>query len=188
MNPTWIACLAWLAVVPARASDEVVARAYVPNRWLPQGEVRLVRRDDAVAVQTVLLTRFETRVERYILEQEEANWPEHPDAEAYARALRDAVAEYRDRRDEVGREVGLVIDFVQEGEATEVRFGFASVRRTGDGFAVDAVSPWSRLDPTDDYVRRNQELILEDAFADRAGEVLDRLRADRAWIGSGPGR
>lgn len=179
----WLLVMAWPVLGTGGTTgpgEGVVARAAVPNPWFPQGEVRLVEQDGAVVVQTVLRTRFEQRVMRYILEKEDVHWPNHPDAEAYAQALRRAVEEYDRRRAGTEDDLGLVIEFSEDADATEVRFRFAPVRRTEAGLSIDPAPTWIRLDLSHGYVRKNQELILEDAFKDRADEVLDSLHAMRA--------
>ena len=50
----------------------VIARAYVPNSIIPQGEVRLLSRGGETTVQTVLHTRFAKRVKNSIISN--LNW------------------------------------------------------------------------------------------------------------------
>ena len=93
--------------------------------------------------------------------------------------LTEAFAEYERRKAAGEQPLALVIDFVAGGTAARVDFRFASVDRKAHGLDIESPPLWRTLALTDAYVRRNQELILADAFggeADRAVAALRRLR------------
>ena len=157
--------------------DVIVARAFVPNAMLPQGEVRLLRRGRETIVQSVLHTRFGNRVKHRISGNERRNWGEHPDALAYMSALDGAFAEYEKNKDTSARDVALSIDFVDHVDASRVDFSFPPVSRDKHGFHIEAAPVWRSLDLSADYVRKNQEYILADTFNKDADELIEHLRA-----------
>lgn len=152
----------------APAAPEVLASTPVPNAWMRQGEVRLVR-DGAttVVVESVLRTRFLDRVVHHIVEQEQANWSaEHPAATTYLARLQDVAAALKKQ----GRGPhALTIRFEVVADQARVR-----LIHPAPGNAPP-VTHELHLPPN--YVRRNQALILQDAFKDDASRVLTRLKA-----------
>jgi hypothetical protein len=140
--------------------DSILARAEVPNRIIPQGEVRLVERGAEVVVQSVIETRFPGKVLSKIVKSERKNWPGNPEMETYVTALEEAFAEYGNRT--MG--TSLAIDFVAGPGGTRVDFSFPPA-------AVSRSLPLSAA-----YVQKNQEYILADAFGKQAGAVILTLR------------
>lgn len=171
-----------LAVGSGSAHAEVLARAWVPNGVVPQGEVRLVSRNGEAVVQTVLHTRFERRVERTISGKEQQNWDDHADALAYISTLKEAVGEYVRRKAASAEAVALVIDYVAGPETARVDFSFSRVRREKNGLRVSSAVVWQGLALSTDYVRRNQELILADAFGDGAKKAIRELHSIRPML------
>ena len=91
----------WAAGVGAQTSDqrgdEIIVRTKIEARGRNHGEFRLVRRDESVVVQTLLVTRSLKRAAGGIRDKEEANWPEDSQGydalRVYMEALEAAVAE-----------------------------------------------------------------------------------------------
>lgn len=163
------------------AGDTVLERAPVPSRVLRQGEVRLVQRGSNIVVQTILFTRYLPRVSRAIMQKEVRNWPPgDADAAHFRDALAQAVqAVLRDAAGE-GR-VALGFDFVCGPNAAEVTFYRPDVVPTGEGLDVKGTAPMASIEVSPEYVRGNQELILQDNFgadAERVIRELRRLRPD----------
>jgi hypothetical protein len=176
--------------------DVVVDRAFVPSAERPQGEVRIVRRGDAVVVQTLLYTRVLKRIVRAIGDKERRNWPAgaagHDDMERYLAALeafRSAAAAPAAAPAQAGpagtsagpadRRVQALIEFIDAPAGPFVAIGAATFEGTGKDVRVRA-----RATPTvpalgADYVRRNMPLIVADAFALEPGPAAARLEAAR---------
>lgn len=102
------------------SQDRVVRTAPVPSAVFPQAEVRLVRRDGAAVVQTVIVSTLAKRVVAVIRKKEAALWPPgrpgHEDSARYAEALERAyrAVERRFREDDSRRNHRrkLLIEFV----------------------------------------------------------------------------
>ncbi len=138
--------------------DNVLHRTKVPNALFPQGEVQLVEKGHEAIVRSEIRTRYPNKVLAKIIRSEEANWPNNPDMQTYIAALKEVMALYTaDKTDKT-----LIIDFVS-GPAARVDFFYPAPDR------------WRSLPLSNEYVRKNQEFILADAFGRNAGEVLSAL-------------
>jgi hypothetical protein len=168
------------AATHAWAETRVLARANVPNAVLKQGEVRVVVRDGETIVQTILHTRYQRLVRNRIERNETKNWPDRPEAAVYMAALEQALEHYALKKRESAEPVGLVIDFVDGPESDRVDFRVVSVGRGTDGYTVDQGELWRSLRFPQDYIRRNQEHIVEDVFGREATVVLDVLQRARS--------
>ena len=157
----------------------ILARAYVPNGLFPQGEVRLIQRGSETIVQSVLQTRFVKRVRDHIAKNEQNNWRQHPDAAAYLRSLDEAFLEYQNRKESGKNEVALAIEFIDAPNAARVDFSFPMMSQDKHGFHVQPTKIWKSLKLSSDYIRKDQEHILVDAFKKRAADPLDHLHAYR---------
>jgi hypothetical protein len=159
-------------------ADQVTARTDVPDAVRKVGEVRLVRRGDAIVVQTLLATKVLPRVVGEIRKKEAANWPAdapgREDMERYVAALgrvADALAKARDAGGDGDRRLRLMIEFVATPDVAGLVLG------SFDGEEVDGkLQPTARhtletmvLKKT--YGFRNMRLILADAFHVAEGDV-----------------
>jgi hypothetical protein len=178
-----IACAALMLLgSQAAAADGVERRAVVPEPDRPHGEVRLVRRDGATVVQTLIHSRSVRRVAGAIADKERANWPTGSDGAADAARYIDALAAVsaavretapagRDRRR------SLCIEFPAAGP---VVVSAAVVENGEDGLRlVETVEPRDALDLGVTYVRRNRVLIVADAFG------VDETTA-ASWLEAAP--
>lgn len=154
---------------------KIIARTYVPNALLPQGEIRLVIHGEDVVVQSVLHTGFPGRVERKIVQSEDLNWGDDPDAQAYVTALKAGFLEYKKRKTEASETQSFTIDFVCARGVSRVDFSFPKITKTKWGFHIDGVEAWQSLPLSSTYVQKNQRYILTDAFGKQAGEILNKL-------------
>lgn len=164
----------------AWAETRVLARANVPNAVLKQGEVRVVVQDGETIVQTILHTRYQRLVKKRIERNETRNWPDRPEAVVYIAALEQALEHYATKKRESSEPVGLVIDFVDGTDSDRVDFRVVSVGRGTDGYTVDQGELWRSLSFPQDYIRRNQEYIVEDVFGREATVVLGVLQRARS--------
>jgi hypothetical protein len=170
----------------AAASEEVLARTTIPNAQSSIGEVRLLRREDATIVQTLLVTRLLPRVTAEIRVKEERNWPSgvegHADMLAYVKSLDDAQEQLRaslpaaDPRNlaDADRRLRLLVEFVASAAGTSVEIAeFASA---AEDRPYEIASRRTIATPTVGraYVLRNMRLILADSF-DLPEPEVDRL-------------
>jgi len=196
--------LALAVLVPARAAtadpegeaqrraidgsaDVIVQRATVPRDGDAQGEVRLVRRGDAIVVQTVLESRVLRRVVREVGLKEKRDWPAgragHDQSRAYMAALEDAaraVAHDHARHDE--RRVHkqkLVIEHVRTDADAFVALYELPVGSLTDRTHLGSKKLVRVLDLSRVYIERDMVLIASDALG------VDEAEAGR-MIGLAP--
>jgi hypothetical protein len=171
-----------LACARASAAEEetILARAWVPNALLRQGEVRLVRHGDEVVVQSVLHTAYARRAREHIAGKERLHWPGSADAASYMKSLDEAIAAYEAARASSKESRGLAIEFRTGPGGARVDFRLPVVSHGRDGLRVEPSTAWRTLDLSPVYVEKNQELILEDTFGKRGDKALAALRGLRA--------
>lgn len=157
------------------SQPEILARADVPNRVIPQAEIRLVRRGAEMVVQSAILPRFPNKVLKKITRSEKTNWPGNPDSDAYVATLEQAFEVYRTQHDR--KTTALVIDFVSSADDTRVDFYFASATRNESGIILQPANIWKSHKFSTEYVKKNQEYILIDAFGKEADEHINTLRS-----------
>ncbi|MEZ5278195.1 MAG: hypothetical protein R3F07_17570 [Opitutaceae bacterium] len=121
-----------------------------------------------------------------ITENERGNWGDQQDAANYIGALQDAFSEYENRRLKQGRQTALVIEFIDGPDSARVEFRFSPVSRERSGFDIHPSPAWRIVPVSRDYLRRNQEFILVDAFKDGAAKPLDLLHRFRSDQGGAP--
>jgi hypothetical protein len=166
-------CAASEPVIPPRLApwleilnDQLVRKAFVPNPIQRIGEVRLLRRADATVVQTLIYSKVPERVIGEIRKKEAANWPGNPDAAAYLEALSLVQRSISPPRESPGadRRYKIWIDFVLAPEAAFIAMGsFESEVKNGK-LEVVSRETLALLEPSREYVERNQRLIAADSF------------------------
>lgn len=152
----------------------VLARADMPNRFIPQAEIRLVKRGEEMVVQSAILPRFPDKVLKKITSSEQKNWPCNSDSATYIDALDAAFTEYLGEYNL--KTTALVIDFVSNTESNRVDFFFAPAERDETGIVLQTAPIWKSLILSDDYIKKNQQYILADAFGKEAATLLGTLR------------
>ncbi len=155
-----------LLALAATAGAEISRVAWIPNRWMPQGQVQVVREDDGVNVHVLLHTRFLDRVVHAITAKESAHWPaEHPDAAAYIATLHLARADLKAQTGGRGQEA-LKIAFRLGSDEPQIVWSTGTMT-TGpdDRLVLQNARPLRTLTPTRDYLVQNAALILADNFA-----------------------
>ncbi len=166
--------------------DEVVLAAFVPSADQPQGEVRLVRRGDAVVMQTVLYSRYLKRVVAEIRKKEVANWPParagHEDSRRYIDAIleaRDRIQRrFKERADRGDRRQKMLIEFILSGTASLVTISEPELDEVNGHMRVVSNRPMARLELSRTYVRRDIYEIARDALKlgrKEANDVLEPL-------------
>jgi len=166
--------------------DIVVLRAFVPSEDRPQGEVRLIRRGEAVVMQTVLYTRFLKRVVEEIRKKELASWPGdregHEDARKYIEAVQKArnriLERFAARTNRGDRLQKMLIEFILSDDASIVAI-FEPVLEDGNGdVRIVSKRPIVVLDLSRTYVRGNIYEIAWDALKlgrNRSKDLLEPI-------------
>jgi hypothetical protein len=152
--------------------DRIVRSAFVPAEGQPQGEVHLIRRGDAVVMQTVLYSKFMKRVVAEIRNKERPLWPAtrkgHADSLRYLDALMkaDARIRQRPRRGETGgeRRRKLLIEFILSEKAALVAFFEPEIKVEEGHYRVTAKRPITVLELSRAYVRGDIYEIAWDAL------------------------
>jgi hypothetical protein len=142
------------------ATAEIVQEIAVTSRGREHGAVRLLRRDDALIVQTLLDSKVLRQVVGRIRKLELANWPEG--AEGYAASQR-----YLQGLDEALAAAYLAPPDDDRRRQLAIEFGLSP------SMAWVAFSPESRVELPRAYVSRNMLLIAADRGLDRAPDLLD---------------
>jgi hypothetical protein len=162
-------------IVPARlapwldpSQDQLVRRSYVPSPEQRVGEVRILRRGDATVVQTLLYSKVLSRVVGEIRKKELANWPGSPDAAAYldtlARVQKTIWSRVPNDVRVSDRRQKMWIEFVLSPGAALIGVGAFEMDEAGVEVRVVSREPLAVLEPSRDYVERNQRLIAADSF------------------------
>jgi hypothetical protein len=149
-------------------NDQLLQKTFVPNPNQRVGEVRILRRGGATVVETLIYTKVPTRVIGEIRKKELANWPGSADVAAYLEALSQVQKAVESRLPSEGRGVDrrskIWIDFVLAPEAAFIAIGpFVSEVKNGE---LEVVSRETLVvvEPSREYVERNQRLIAADSF------------------------
>jgi hypothetical protein len=168
-----------LVALTARA--DVVRMGWVPNRWMPQGQVQVRHDATCASVVVVLDSRFLDRVVAAIVEKEQRNWPaDHPDTIMYLASLRAAREDVRQHTGGRGRET-LAIALILDPEDPRIEWSTGPVGHDAQHHAAINGPRLLRTDrPSRAYLERNAELILEDSFGLTTGEARALLRRDDA--------
>jgi hypothetical protein len=150
------------------AQDQIAKKAYVPNPAQRIGEVRILRRGDATVVETLIYSKVPSRVIGEIKKKENANWPGNADAAAYLAALEQVQKTVASQVPPDGlrgdRRHKIWIDFVAAPEAAFIAIGtFQSATENGK-LVVVSREPLAVLEPSREYIERNQRLIAADSF------------------------
>lgn len=167
-------------------NDRVVRSAFVPAEGQPQGEVHLIRRGNAVVMQTVLYSKFMKRVVAGIRHKEQPVWPPtrkgHADSLRYLDALTKAEARIRQRpgEGETGdeRRRKLLIEFILSEKAALVAFFEPEIKEDRGHFRVIAKRPITVLELSRAYVRGDIYEIAWDALMltrEESKAVLDPI-------------
>lgn len=150
-------------------ADEIVARAVIEARGRTHGEARLVRRDRAAVVQTLLVTRSLARAAGRIRDKDEASWPRDSQgygaSQLYLSALEDAVRAVLET-EQTDRTRKLLIEVELSQNAGGVIFGKPVIEDAGGRFTLVGAETITRLEVPCSWARREMELIADDRGLD----------------------
>lgn len=186
---TWI--FGAMALSYAKEAPALLHSTPVPSSLLKQGEVRLIKDGDLLIVQSLLYSKYMGRIQKKIIQNESENWTRDSagfqDMNNFCSLLKDAVVHaenafaQKPKHSRLKRP-SLLIEFVRGPDHSSIRFCEveldidslqSSTWRVIDKHVFQEMTPaWK------EYVPRNQELILQDAFKADPGIV-------NAWIRSG---
>jgi hypothetical protein len=172
----------------ADAETTLVKRALVPSARKPQGEVRLLQREDGVVLQTLLYTKLLKRVTRTIARKERRLWtadtPHHADAQRYIEALekaRQAVETAADDDDDRRRE--LLIEFILRRNLAVVVIAVPRYDESEAPLRIRGQRELTVLVPSREYIAADIREIVQDTFElddNAATELLQPLYARAA--------
>ncbi len=168
-----------LAALTGGGADIIIRRAAVPATGDPHGEVRLIRRDHSIVMQTLLESRVLKRVVREIALKEDRGWPEgsalRDQSRRYVEALEaaaQAVFLEHARRPQLRSErQRLLIEFVLAPHAAVVTLYELPAGTIADRDRLPDKKLVRLLEPPRAYVERNVLLIAQDSLGLSAEDV-----------------
>lgn len=169
--------------------EQLIRRAPVPAEPPYQGEVRLLRRDSRLVVQTILHSKVMNHVIAAIRKKESRNWPAEGegsvDSRRYTEELVQSYQVIRQRAKEKQqlseRHLQLIIEFVLEGKRGYVALYAPTLTQEGDRFVVQKKELLKKLPLSYDYLRKNMQFIVQENFqldAGKASELLQQAAGD----------
>ena len=152
--------------------DEIVRSEFVPAEEQPVGEVRLIRRGQAVVMQTVLHTALLKRVVAEIRKKELASWPPdrigHDDAQEYIDAITTAQQRIQERNrqkeDHGDRRQKMLIEFILTEKASIVAISEPELEEKSGHMRVISRHPIAILELSRTFVRGDIYEIAWDAL------------------------
>ena len=171
------------SVVQASA-DSVIWRAPIPAEPPHQGEVRLIRRDSALVMQTILNSKVLKHVIAAIQKKELRAWPEDRegwvDSRRYSDELYRAYEAVRrgakDREDKEDRHLRLMIEFVLEERRSFVIFYVPTLTVRGEQYSVQEKKALKKLITSRGYLYNNLREIVRDSFQLDEKEALKLMQ------------
>ena len=181
-----------LVVVPPQSVQgsevelETLIQRPIPNRFIKQGEIRVLKQDDAVIVQTILHTKYLDRIVEEIDKKEKEYWgDEHEASRSYVSRLQEAVAEAHALAARNGEEKRrLAINFIEDAKGTRTVFSMPKIVESEGRYAPVIGEPWQVLPCPRDYIRGNQDEIIDDAFGRKGRKIQKQVDANRDRIAS----
>jgi hypothetical protein len=161
-------------------ADRILARAYLPSPERVHGELRLVRRGEALCMQTLIYSNSLRRGVDRIRKKELYHWRAgRPGAEDSARYLagldqakRHVLERFASPRGLEDPRQRLLIEFVLGKGVAEVAFYDVEVEREAAGFAVRDRRPILVLDSSPAYVARAMRIQGDEGFDAPVAELL----------------
>ena len=194
MNAAWFLVLALsnftadgltprAGVLPG-APEEIVERAFVPNGRNAHGEVRLVHRDGALCVQTILCSPELVRSLQAMERKERANWPDgadhHADSQGFLERLSlatdRALEDFAARSDGADARRKLLIELILDDDAAWYAFYIPEIDTSAGRLDVRNPRRLFLRQASPAYIARAMRLQLESAFHLNATD-LDKLLA-----------
>lgn len=168
----------------AAPGEALIRRAPVPAEPPYQGEVRLLRRDAAPVLQTLLNSKVMNRVVAAIQKKEQKAWPQDREGSADSRRYTEelvqayhTVQERAKERQKAGdRYLQLLIEFVLEGQQGYVALYAPTLTQEEDRLVLHKKELLKKLPLTRNYLRKNMLLIIQDNFQLEPAEAGDLLQ------------
>lgn len=162
----------------------LLRRAPVPAKPPHQGEVRLVRRDSALVLQTVLYSKVLRHVVMAIRRKELNEWPEGRDgwldsrrySDELFRAYETVRERDRNRTAEDSRYLPLLIEFTLEQNRSYVRLYQPSLEQAGETFSLQDKTLLLELRVSRDYAYNNMLAIIRDSFQLEPQDAVELLQ------------
>jgi hypothetical protein len=164
-----------------KEADLLIRSAPVPASPPYQGEVRLLRRDSAVVVQTLLNSKVMDRVAGAIQKKELQDWPEDRegsiDSRRYVKELVQALKVVRGRAEEGQRYLQLMIEFVLDEQQSYVALYAPTLTQNGDRLVLQKKELLKKLPLSRTYVYKNILFIIQDSFQLEADKAIELVRS-----------
>jgi hypothetical protein len=189
MKKLLICCLICLLFPMLSLAEEVdsevlILSAPVSDEPPYQGEVRLIRRDSTLVVQTVLNSKVLRHVVAAIQKKEFKAWPEDRDGWLDSRRYTDElflVYEILQTRAKGrladDRYLKLLIEFVLKGRRGYVAFYEPTLTHDGDHLVVEEKEMLKKFKISRIYAFENILAIAQDSFKLNSSEVLELMRS-----------
>ena len=166
------------------SADSVIWRASIPAEPPHQGEVRLIRRDSALVMQTILNSKVLKHVIAAIQKKELRAWPEDRegwvDSRRYSdelyRAYEAVRTDAKDREDKDDRHLRLMIEFVLEERHSFVSFYAPTLTKRGERYSVQEKKLLKKLNTSRAYLYNNLGEIARDSFQIDEKEALKLMQ------------
>jgi hypothetical protein len=164
-------------------TETLIWRAPIPANPPYQGEVRLIRRDSALVMQTILNSKVLRHVVAAIQRKEFSDWPE--DREGWIDSRRYSDELYRayesiqaraKRRKSSDRYLNLLIEFVLQERHSFVALYEPTLSKSGDQFSVQEKEVLKKMNTSRAYIYKNLQEISRDSFQLEEQEVLKLLQ------------
>ncbi|HBG05490.1 MAG: hypothetical protein A2075_21050 [Geobacteraceae bacterium GWC2_58_44] len=166
--------------------EVLIRRAPVPADPPYQGEVRLLRRDSAQVVQTLLNSKVMNRVVAAIQEKELKEWPQDREGSADSRRYTEELvlahrivrerAKERQKGGDRERHLQLMIEFVLEAERGYLALYAPTLTQEGDHLVLQKRELLKKLPLSRNYLQKNMQVIIQDSFQLEAGTAIELLQ------------
>ena len=166
--------------------EQLIRYAPVPAEPPYQGEVRLLHRDSALVVQTLLNSKVMQRVVGAIQKKELNDWPQNlegsSDSRRYVEELVKAHQIIRGRADEGQRYLQLMIEFVLDGQQSYVTLYAPTLTQKGDRLVLQKKELLKKLPLSRTYVYKNMLFIMQDCFQLDVVKALELVRPVAGYL------
>jgi len=165
------------------STETLIWRAPIPAEPPYQGEVRLLRRDSALVMQTILNSKVLRHVVAAIQKKEFSDWPEDRDGWIDSRRYSDelyrayeSIQARAKRRKSSDRYLNLLIEFVLQERHSFVALYEPTLSKSGDQFSVQEKEVLKKMNTSRTYIYKNLQEIARDSFQLEEQEVLKLLQ------------
>ncbi len=164
-------------------TETLIWRASIPAEPPYQGEVRLIRRDSALVLQTIINSKVLRHVVAAIQKKELSDWPEDRegwiDSRRYSDELYQAYESIQvraKRRQRSDRYLNLLIEFVLQERHSFVALYEPTLVKSGDQFSIQEKEVLKKMNTSRAYIYNNLQEIARDSFQLEEQEILKLLQ------------